>query len=51
MRTLNSHFTQTKKSYKKPVLNKLGKVSKLTKGKITGSLDDSTGEFNYSADA
>ena len=51
MRTLNSHFTQTKKSYIKPVLNKLGKVSKLTKGKISGSLDPDSGVFNYSADA
>ena len=36
MKTLSSHFTQTKKSYKKPVLNKMGKVSKITKG-IKGS--------------
>ena len=30
MKTMNLHSTQTKKSYKKPVLNKIGKVSKLT---------------------
>jgi len=37
MKTVNSHSTQTKRSYKKPVLNKLGKVSKLTHG-IKGSI-------------
>ena len=39
MKTVISHSTQTKKSYRKPVLNKLGKVSKLTKGKL-GSQPD-----------
>lgn len=39
MKTVNSHSTQTKKSYQKPVLNKFGDVAKLTKGKI-GSADD-----------
>jgi len=39
MKTLNSHSTQTKKSYKKPVLNKMGKVKSLTKGEKTGSSD------------
>lgn len=51
MKTVKSHFTQTKKSYRKPILNKLGNVSKLTKGKISGSLDPESGAFNYSADA
>lgn len=38
------HSTQTKKSYKKPVLVKLGKVSKLTRK--TGSDNDGEGGFN-----
>ncbi|MGV3604257.1 MAG: lasso RiPP family leader peptide-containing protein [Dyadobacter fermentans] len=46
MRTVISHSTQTKKSYRKPVLNKLGKVAKLTKGKI-GSSEDEDGTFNW----
>ncbi|WP_159474528.1 lasso RiPP family leader peptide-containing protein [Dyadobacter sp. 3J3] len=33
------HSTQTKKSYKKPVLVKKGTVSKLTKGGTGGSAD------------
>jgi len=33
------HSTQTKKSYKKPVLAKKGTVSKLTKGAKMGSSD------------
>ena len=37
MKTNNMHSTQTKRSYKKPVLNKLGKVSKLTKDLNKGS--------------
>jgi len=37
------HSTQTKKSYRKPVLNKLGKVSQLTKGKL-GSQFDGVGQ-------
>ena len=40
MKTMNLHSTQTKKSYKKPVLNKLGKVSKLTKGQKGSDLSD-----------
>ena len=36
MKTLNLYTEHTKKSYRKPVLTKLGKVSKLTKG-IKGS--------------
>lgn len=37
MKTINMHSTQTKRSYKKPVLNQLGKVSKLTKNLDKGS--------------
>ena len=41
MKTNNMHSTQTKRSYKKPVLNKLGKVSKLTKDlKGSGAIDN-----------
>ncbi|WP_158547903.1 hypothetical protein [Dyadobacter luteus] len=47
MKTINMHSTQTKRSYKKPVLNKLGKVSKLTKG-IKGSDVDDQGDFQDS---
>ena len=36
MKTLNLHATKTKKSYRKPVLKKIGTVSTLTKG-IKGS--------------
>lgn len=39
MKTLTSHSTQTKKSYRKPVLVLHGDVRKLTKGKL-GSLTD-----------
>lgn len=39
MKTLSSHSTQTKKSYKKPVLNKMGSVKSLTKGEKLGSGD------------
>jgi len=35
----NMHSTQTKKSYRKPQLKQLGKVSKLTKGKLGSSFD------------
>jgi len=41
MKTMNLHSTQTKKSYKKPVLNKIGKVSKLTMK--SGSVEDGEG--------
>lgn len=34
-----SHSTQTKKTYRKPVLLKKGTVSKLTKGGKPGSTD------------
>lgn len=43
MKTLSSHFTQTKKSYKKPVLNKMGKVSKLTKAEKGSTGTDTSG--------
>ena len=39
MKTVKSHSTQTKKSYKKPVLVKRGTVAKLTKGAKPGSTD------------
>lgn len=50
MRTVNSHSTQTKKSYSKPALNKLGNVAKLTKGKVGGSQDSDPTNFNFSPD-
>ena len=46
MKTNNMHSTQTKRSYKKPVLNKLGKVSKLTKEE-KGSTGDTLGAGGY----
>jgi len=51
MRTVTLHSTQTKKSYRKPVLVKHGNVSKLTKGKQGSEFDEDGGEFTYSADA
>ena len=39
MKTLNLHATKTKKSYRKPVLNKIGSVKELTKGQKNGSTD------------
>ncbi|MDQ6478908.1 lasso RiPP family leader peptide-containing protein [Dyadobacter sp. LHD-138] len=36
---INLHSTQTKKSYRKPVLVKKGTVSKLTRGGTGGSTD------------
>jgi hypothetical protein len=46
MKTMNSHSTQTKKSYRKPILNKLGRVSKLTKvQKGSSTLDDGAGNY------
>ncbi|WP_233847649.1 lasso RiPP family leader peptide-containing protein [Dyadobacter sp. CY326] len=51
MKTVNSHSTQTKKSYRKPVLNKFGNVAKLTKGKQGSLFDDLTSELTYSPDA
>ncbi len=48
MKTTVLHSTQAKRSYKKPLLNKLGKVSKLTKGTKNGSqLDDVTLATNW----
>ncbi len=48
MKTMNSHSTQAKKSYRKPVLNKIGSVKKLTKGAKSGSTDfgNTTGDIN-----
>jgi hypothetical protein len=43
MKTINLHGTQTKKTYRKPELKKMGDVNKLTKGtKTGGSFDDDT---------
>ena len=39
MKTLNLHATKAKKSYRKPVLNKIGTVKELTKGAKGGSTD------------
>jgi hypothetical protein len=50
MRTVTSHSTQTKKSYRKPVLNRFGNVAKLTKGKQGGSVDEDEITFNFSPD-
>jgi hypothetical protein len=47
MKTVTSHSTQTKKSYRKPVLNRFGNVAKLTKGK-TGSAQDIGPTFDFS---
>ncbi|MBO9615491.1 MAG: lasso RiPP family leader peptide-containing protein [Dyadobacter sp.] len=48
MKTLTSHSTQTKKSYRKPVLVLHGDVRKLTKGKL-GSLQDlNPADFDFS---
>ncbi len=41
------HSTQTKKSYRKPVLVKKGTVKKLTKGKLGSQFDASTSTFVY----
>lgn len=41
------HSTQTKKSYKKPVLVKRGTVSKITKSQKGGSGLDATGAFDF----
>jgi hypothetical protein len=43
MKTIDMHSTQTKRSYKKPVLNKLGKVSKLTKEQKGSTATDGNG--------
>jgi len=50
MRTVISHSTQTKKSYRKPVLNKLGNVANLTKGKFGGSFDAEDGKMTFSGE-
>ncbi|CAG5069958.1 hypothetical protein DYBT9623_02698 [Dyadobacter sp. CECT 9623] len=50
MRTVTSHSTQTKKSYRKPVLSKMGSVRNLTKGKL-GSLPDLTPPDDFAPDA
>jgi hypothetical protein len=51
MKTLTSHSTQTKKSYRKPVLVLHGDVRKLTKGKQGSAFDEVTSENTYSEDA
>ncbi|WP_409021328.1 lasso RiPP family leader peptide-containing protein [Dyadobacter sp. CY261] len=50
MRTVITHSTQTRKSYRKPVLNKLGNVAKLTKGKFGGSFDIKDGQKTFNPD-
>jgi hypothetical protein len=47
MRTVTSHSTQTKKSYRKPVLNRFGNVAKLTKGTKGGSETDFGGVMDF----
>ncbi|SEJ31848.1 hypothetical protein SAMN05216327_108245 [Dyadobacter sp. SG02] len=50
MKTLTSHSTQTKKSYRKPVLVQHGNVRNLTKGK-QGSLQDlDPADFKFSTE-
>lgn len=39
MKTVTMHSTQTKKSYRKPALNRFGAVSNLTKGKLGSAFD------------
>jgi hypothetical protein len=50
MKTVNSHSTQTKKSYRKPVLNKFGTVATLTKGKQGSSFDELDAEMTFAPD-
>lgn len=50
MKTVNSHFTQTKKSYRKPVLNKLGSIKSLTKGKLGSKPDINPANLNFQQD-
>lgn len=40
---INLHSTQTKKSYRKPVLKKMGKVSKITRAQKGSSGSDGIG--------
>jgi len=51
MKTLTSHSTQTKKSYRKPVLVQHGNVQNITKGKQGSAFDELTSENTYSEDA
>ncbi|MGF1926113.1 MAG: lasso RiPP family leader peptide-containing protein [Bacteroidia bacterium] len=46
MKTINLHATTTKKSYRKPVLKKIGTIKKLTRGGVGGSTDE---EFTQKA--
>jgi hypothetical protein len=39
MKTVTMHSTQTKKSYRKPVLKKIGSVKSITRGGSGGSTD------------
>ncbi|WP_439585202.1 hypothetical protein [Dyadobacter bucti] len=50
MKKAHSYLLKTKKSYRKPVLNKFGNVTKLTKGKQGSLYDDDTTELTYSPD-
>ncbi|WP_439585427.1 hypothetical protein [Dyadobacter bucti] len=42
MKKVAAHFTQTKKTYRQPVMKRFGSVKKLTKGKL-GSIFDGIG--------
>jgi len=39
MKTVRTHPTAAKKMYRRPMLNQLGSIGKLTKGKLGGSFD------------
>lgn len=51
MKTVTMHSTQTKKSYRKPALNKFGAVSKLTKGKLGSQFDGPAVPFEFDGEA
>lgn len=47
MKTVRTHSTQSKKSYSQPLLNRLGSVNKLTKGKLGSLFDGGTAAFDF----
>ncbi|MCF2491178.1 lasso RiPP family leader peptide-containing protein [Dyadobacter sp. CY347] len=47
MKTVQTHSTQTKKMYNQPVLEKLGSVTKLTKGKLGSAFDGVGNPFEF----
>lgn len=51
MKTVTMHSTQTKKSYRKPALNRFGAVSKLTKGKLGSMFDGPAVAFEFDGEA